>query len=393
MAARFGLERAADELRGRLDVGRFALLANQASLGPDFRYAHDILAEVFPGRLATLFAPQHGFWGTEQANMIETPHGGEPALPATLYSLYSETRKPRPEMLRGIEALVIDLQDVGCRVYTFIWTILHCLQACAEAGVRAIVLDRPNPVGGLVEGPPLPEDHFSFVGMAAIPMRHGLTIGEMTCHLNEHLRVGAEVEAVAIEGWRRSDGWPKDRVWTAPSPNLPRLEGVRTYPGLVMLEGTNLSEGRGTTTPFEVVGAPFLEPKAYADALGEFDLKGVKFRPTRFRPTFDKHAGDVCGGVALHVTDLADFRPYRTAVAVMAAAWKLAPGAFSWRPPPYEYEYVKPPIDILAGPELRPAIESRSLRTAKDLDPFCDPGFEHWERQSAPHRLYGELEE
>ncbi|HVJ82098.1 MAG TPA: DUF1343 domain-containing protein, partial [Planctomycetia bacterium] len=245
----------------------------------------------------------------------------------------------------------------------------------------------------LVEGPPLPADQFSFVGMAAIPMRHGLTIGEMTNYLNASLKVGADVRVVEVEDWKRNEGWPAARAWTAPSPNLPRIEGVRTYPGMVMLEGTNLSEGRGTTTPFEVVGAPFLEPRAYVRELERFELPGVTVRPTKFRPTFDKHAGEACGGAAFHVTDPGRFRPYRTTVAAMAAAWRLAPATCAWRPPPYEYEYVKPPIDILAGPALRPAIESGRLVCAADLDSLCDPDFKRWRREAVDFLLYGELSE
>lgn len=387
-----GLEHCLQHPPDVLRSGRFGLLANQASLDRRFRYAHDVLAEQFPRQLAALFSPQHGLWCEQQANMIESPHGFEDRLRIPVYSLYSQTRQPTPDMLRGLDALVVDLQDVGTRVYTFAWTISYCLEACAKATIPLVVLDRPNPLGGeILEGPLLDPAFASFVGRAPIPMRHALTLGELTLWLNTQLQIGGEVIVVPMLGWRREMLFADTgRTWVCPSPNLPRLEGVLLYPGGVMLEGTNLSEGRGTTTPFEIVGAPFVDPRRLADALAAFALPGLTLRPIRFVPTFDKWRGLSCGGVYLHVTDAPAVRAYRTMVAVLATVARLWPEPFKWLPPPYEYETVKPPIDILSGSSrLREAIDSGDCRTNRDLDALtAAPG--DWHQAIAACRLYGE---
>jgi uncharacterized protein YbbC (DUF1343 family) len=356
-----GLEACLEQPPAELLGAKFGLLANQASVDSAFRYAWDVLAERFSGQLAALFSPQHGLWCEQQANMIETAHAFHPRLRIPIHSLYHESRKPTREMLDGLDAFVIDLQDVGTRVYTFIWTASYCLEACAERGLPVIVLDRPNPLGGrIVEGPLLEPAQKSFVGRAAIPMRHGLTMGELVRFVNDDLGIGAQVHVVSLRNWSRD--MPFDdtgRVWVAPSPNLARLEAVRAYPGQVLLEGTNLSEGRGTTTPFEICGAPFIDGERLAARLAECRLPGIVFRPVRFLPTFDKWAGTSCGGVFLHVVDAASFRPYRTSVAILAAVHELWPHDFAWLPPPYEYETIQPPIDILTGsPRLRDAISA-----------------------------------
>ncbi len=380
------LERPPDVLRR----GRFGLLMNQASLDRRFRYAHDVLSERFPRQLAALFSPQHGLWSEQQANMIESPHGFEDRLRLPIYSLYSQTRQPTQDMLRGLDALVVDLQDVGTRVYTFAWTISYCLEACAKAQIPLIVLDRPNPLGGqTIEGPLLEPGFTSFVGRASIPMRHALTLGELTQWLNADLKLGGEVQVVPMQGWRREMLFSETgRTWTCPSPNLPRLEGVLLYPGGVMLEGTNLSEGRGTTTPFEIVGAPFIDPRRLVDALAAFDLPGLALRPMRFVPTFDKWRGTSCGGVYLHITDPATVRSYRTIVAVLACVARLWPEQFQWLPPPYEYETVKPPIDILSGScRLREAIDSGACRAPSDLEALIAAPAD-WHALTAACRLY-----
>ncbi|MBN1444023.1 MAG: DUF1343 domain-containing protein, partial [Planctomycetes bacterium] len=253
-----GLERCLADPPRILRSARLGLLMNQASVDARFRWSHDLLADALPGRLAALFSPQHGLWSTEQDNMIETPHGVEPRRGLPIHSLYGETREPTAEMLDGVDCLVVDLQDVGTRVYTFIWTLSHCLEACGRRSIPVVVLDRPNPLGGRrVEGRRLDMAFASFVGRAPIPMAHGLTVGEMALYLNRRLGCGADVSVVAMEGWRREMTFAETgRAWVPPSPNLPRLEGVLLYPGMVLAEGTELSEGRGTTTPFEVIGAP-----------------------------------------------------------------------------------------------------------------------------------------
>lgn len=380
----FGLEACLADPPPVLRPARFGLLMNQASVGRRFRYSCDLLAEAFPGRLRAIFSPQHGLWGEQQANMVASPHGTFPALGVPVYSLYGETRKPTPEMLDGLECFVVDLQDVGCRVYTFIWTVSLCLEACAEAGVPVVILDRPNPLGGeTVEGPPLEPAFASFVGRAAIPMRHGLTIGELARQVNEELNIGAELHVVPMTGWRRSMLWPETgRTWISPSPNLPRFESVLVYPGQVLLEGTSLSEGRGTTTPFEVCGAPFVDPARWLEALAGFEPPGVTFRPVRFVPTFDKWAGESCGGLILHVRDPRAFRPYRTTLALIASARRLWPGEFRWLDPPYEYETEKPPIDIISGSDrLRTAIDAGEMSSTRDLSRFLDFDEAAWRKR------------
>ncbi len=369
---------------------RFGLLANQASVDRRFRYSHDLLSEAFPGRLVSLFSPQHGFHGEDQDNMIETPHGYHRRLRIPIHSLYAGARKPTAESLDGLDCLVVDLQDVGTRVYTYVWTVCYCLEACAELGIPIVLLDRPNPLGGRrVEGPRLQMPYASFIGRAPVPMAHALTIGEMARYLNRSMGIGATVEVVGMTGWRREMTYREtSRRWIPTSPNLPRLEGVGLYPGMVLVEGTNLSEGRGTTTPFEIVGAPFVDPYALADALGQWDLPGIAYRPLTFKPTFQKWQGQQCGGVFLHVLDDRTFRPYRSAVALLACVRQLWPEAFQWRLPPYEYESQKMPIDILSGGcDLRKGLE-RGL-TPRDLDELTALDEDGWWSEVEPHLLYG----
>jgi uncharacterized protein YbbC (DUF1343 family) len=370
---------------------RFGLLLNQASVNDAFAYASDLLARRFPGKLAALFSPQHGPWGEQQENMIETGHGRDEGLGVPVYSLYSATRKPAPAMLRGLGCFVIDLQDVGTRVYTFAWTMMYCLEACAAARIPVVVLDRPNPLGGdAFEGPLLDPHYASFVGRAAVPMRHGLTLGELATWLNATHKIGATLEVVRMSGWRRSMRWPDTgRTWVPPSPNLPRHEGCAVYPGQVLLEGTNLSEGRGTTTPFEVFGAPFVSPAKLLAALGPFKLAGVRLRPVRFEPTFHKWHGKSCGGLYLHVTDARAFRPVRTTLAFLAAVRRLWPRDLAWRDPPYEYEKVKKPIDILFGScTFREALERGTIKGPGDLDEVAKLDEAAWRRQVAASLLY-----
>jgi len=292
-------------------------------------------------------------------------------------------------MLLGLDCLVVDLQDVGTRVYTFVWTLLECLQACAEADVSVFVLDRPNPIGGeVVEGPLLDDDFRSFVGGASIPMRHGLTIGELALLLNTEHEIGANLQVIPIADWTGSQLFNDlDRVWIPPSPNLPRLESTLVYPGQVLLEGTNLSEGRGTTTPFEVVGAPFVDAGVFTEIMSEMNLPGVRFLPIRFRPTFDKWAGELCDGVSMHVTDATLFRPYRTTISLLAQLNQRWPAEFRWIAPPYEYETQKPPIDIISGSgELRQTLSTDSI------DDLCHVDLPRWRSRVARTLLYQRAE-
>jgi uncharacterized protein YbbC (DUF1343 family) len=346
---------------GRLKGSRIGVVCNHASLDRDFGHLIGKLAAAEGVTLAAIFGPQHGFRSDVQDNMVETPHGDDPRLRVPIYSLYSETREPTAEMLRSIDALVIDLQDIGARIYTYIYTMANCLRAAARHGVRVIVCDRPNPIGGTnVEGACLQPGWESFVGQFPLPMRHGMTIGELAALFNDAFGIGALVDVVRMEGWSRNmyaDG--TGLPWVMPSPNIPTLDTAIVYPGTVLFEGTMLSEGRGTTRPFELVGAPWIEAERFAAEMNGLGLPGAYFRPAGFEPTFQKHARQPCGGCQIHVTDRDAFRPVITGVALIDTFRRLDTGRFAWRQPPYEYEHDKMPIDILAGSDtLRQQVES-----------------------------------
>jgi uncharacterized protein YbbC (DUF1343 family) len=329
---------------------RTGLLANQASVTSSLEHVSSVIGRS-EAELACLFGPQHGPSGLDQANMIEWEGYTHPRLGIPVYSLYGETRIPSPAMLAGLDLVVIDLQDVGARPYTYIWTSLLMMRACAAAGIRVTVLDRPNPLGGLaVEGPVLGEGFESFVGLWPLPMRHGMTIGEILSMINRSEPLPCRLEVVRLEGWRREmlfgdTGLP----WVMPSPNIPAPESALVYPGMVLLEGTNISEGRGTTRPFELAGAPWIDGEELASKLAGSGILGAAFRPASFRPTFDKYAGEDCGGVQIHITDPSLFMPVLCGASVIEAAAGLYPGRFSWIEPPYEYETEKAPIDIIYG--------------------------------------------
>lgn len=354
------------------------IVSNPASVDQRLRHVVDLLLADPGVQVGAIFGPQHGFRSDVQDNMIETPHATDPLRKVPVYSLYSETREPTAEMLRGLDALVIDLQDIGARIYTYIYTMANCLRACARHGVEAIVCDRPNPIGGAdVEGPMLEEGLESFVGQFPIPMRHGMTIGELARLFNEHFGIGARLEVVGLEGWRRSMYADEAGVpWVMPSPNIPTLDSAIAYPGTVLFEGTNASEGRGTTRPFELIGAPWVMAERFAGAMNARALPGVLFRPAVFEPTFQKHARTTCGGCQIHVTDRRAFKPVLTGVALIDEVRAAEPGAFAWRRPPYEYEHDKEPIDILAG--------SPALRTAIDAGVRAEALAPHWEREMEP---------
>jgi uncharacterized protein YbbC (DUF1343 family) len=336
------------------------IVCNPASVDAELRNSLDRLAAVNEVSLAAIFGPQHGFRSDVQENMIETGHGRDADRGVPVYSLYSETREPTADMLKDVDILVIDLQDVGTRIYTYIYTMANCLRAARRHAVKVIVCDRPNPIGGTaVEGPMLVHGYESFVGLFPIPMRHGMTIGELARLFNDEFGIGADLEVMTMDGWRREMYWDETNLpWVLPSPNLPTLDSAIVYPGTVLFEGTNISEGRGTTRPFELLGAPWIHAETFTASLNRLDLPGVRFRPTVIEPTFHKHAKTSCGGCQIHVLDRRAFRPVETGVALLAAFRACGPGRFAWREPPYEYESVKLPIDILAGSsELREQIE------------------------------------
>ncbi len=340
---------------------RVGLLVHPASTDRNLRHTAQICHATVRVDLRCLFGPQHGLHGETQDNMVEWEGFSDPATGLPVHSLYGTTRKPTPDMLQGIDTLVVDLQDVGSRYYTFIWTLLLCLEACAETGKRVVVLDRPNPLGGVQrEGNVLDREFHSFVGLAPLPMRHGLTMGEVAVWFRSLFGLDVSLEVVWLRGWQRSLWFDEIGLpWVMPSPNMPTLQTAWVYPGFCLLEGTELSEGRGTTRPFEIFGAPYIDPERLVARLGAWNLPGVVFRSLHFEPTFQKHAGHICGGAQLHVTDRESFRPVLTAVAVLCGVREMWPAEFRWKQPPYEYEQEKLPIDILAGGSgLRHGVEA-----------------------------------
>ena len=373
--------------RLRLTGARLGMVVHPASVASNLAFGVDE-AQKAGLDVRALFGPQHGARGEKQDNMIESAPYADPATGLPVHSLYGEVRKPTPDMLAGLDAVLFDLQDVGVRVYTFVWTMALAMKACGEAGVRFVVLDRPNPVGAEREGPVLRRGFESFVGLHPIPLRHGLTCGELAQWLRGERGVDCELSVLPCRGWRRNMTWCETGLpWVMPSPNLPTLSSCTVYPGMVLLEGANLSEGRGTTRPFELFGAPWLDPDALVKRLRGAELPGVAFRPCHFEPTFQKHAGQLCGGAQLHVTDPRAFAPVRTAVEVLSAARSLSPNHFEWRSPPYEYEETLPPIDILWG--------SDQLRTSLEADASATEIMQGTERELAdfeaavePYLLY-----
>jgi uncharacterized protein YbbC (DUF1343 family) len=339
---------------------RVGIVCNPASVDHELNHIVDRLMEHPRARLSAIFGPQHGFFSDVQENMIETAHARDGVRGVPVYSLYSETREPTTDMLRDVDVLVIDLQDVGTRIYTYIYTMAYCLTAARRHDVKVLVCDRPNPIGGTqVEGPMLRVGHESFVGLYPISMRHGMTIGELARLFNDHFAIGARLEVIPMKGWQRTMYYDETGLpWVMPSPNMPTLDTAVVYPGTVLFEGTNVSEGRGTTRPFEVVGAPWVAADRFARLLNGRSLPGVRFRPVAFEPTFHKHAKQTCGGCQIHVLDRSVFAPVLTGVTLIEAFRASGPSRFQWREPPYEYERVKLPFDILAGSsELRAQIE------------------------------------
>ena len=355
-----GIDRLLDTDRALVAGSRIGLVCNPASVDAAFRHTADRLAADPDITLAALFGPQHGFHSNLQDNMIESAHATDAKREVPVYSLYSETREPTAAMLADLDALVVDLQDVGTRVYTFVYTMANCMRAAAKHGVRVVVCDRPNPIGGeAVEGSLLREPWTSFVGQFPIPLRHGMTIGELARLFNDEFGIGCALDVVPLDGWRRDMFMDQTgQPWIIPSPNLPTLDSAIVYPGTVLIEGTMLSEGRGTTRPFELIGAPWIDGERLAGAMNERGLPGVHFRAVFFEPTFQKHARQTCGGCQIHVTDRVAFEPVRTAVELIAEFRREDPQRYAWRQPPYEYEHDKQPIDILFGSDdLRKTVD------------------------------------
>jgi uncharacterized protein YbbC (DUF1343 family) len=360
MLARTGLDLFEKRWSKKLAGARAGLLVHPASVNRSYEDAAALFMRSKKIKLKALFGPQHGILGETQDNMVEWRGFKDRKTGIPVYSLYGVTRKPTPRMLAGLDLLVIDMQDVGSRYYTFIWTMELCMQACAEAGISVVILDRPNPLGGsITEGPVLDMDFTSFVGQRPLPVRHGMTVGEFAIYLKESFCTGLDLHIIKMQGWKRNSYFDETGLpWVMPSPNMPALDTAMVYPGMCLLEGTNLSEGRGTTRPFEIFGAPFIDPDAIVKRLNSYKLPGIFFRPLHFQPTFQKHGGRLCGGAQLHVTGRKSFKPFKTGVAILKAVHDLYPKKFRWNNPPYEYEKKKMPIDILAGTDrLRKDIE------------------------------------
>jgi uncharacterized protein YbbC (DUF1343 family) len=388
---RNGIEVFLENRAKELDGLRIGLLCNQASVDSQLRSSVDLLAARYGPHLTAIFTPQHGLWGEEQANMIETEHSRHRRLGIPVFSLYSETRTPTPRMLEQIDCLIVDLQDVGTRVYTFIWTLLACMQACQEAGKPLWVLDRPNPLGGeTCEGPMLSAGLESFVGNSRVPLRHGLTLAELAHLFQARHTPQLQLTTVPMTGWHRQTLYADTGLaWIWPSPNMQRIETALVYPGQVLLEGTNLSEGRGTTLPFEVCGAPYLDGQAWCEALAPYAFPGVHLRPLRFRPVFDKWCGQSCGGLQIHVQQPTQVRSVTLTLALMHTAMQLAPGEFKFLPPPYEYEFDKLPIDILLGDiALREQLQRNELHDLATIDVGLQRNLLAWESERRKVMLY-----
>ena len=384
-----GLDRVREGLWKQLKGFKLGLLANQASLDSRLNGAREVISRLLPGDLKAIFGPQHGYGGEDQDNMVETDHAYDSSLKIPLFSLYAGKREPLPHMLDMLDILIIDLQDVGTRVYTFASTMLNCLKAAAKAGKKVIVLDRPNPLGGTVlEGNLLQPDLYSFVGPYRLPMRHGLTMGEMALIFNEGFGLCCDLEIIPMHGWRREMLWNATGLrWIMPSPNMPFPETAYVYPGQVLWEGTNVSEGRGTCRPFEIFGAPYINTESVKKALEPEATRGCFFQEYSFRPTFQKWKGEICNGFMLHIMDFHIFRPYFTSFALLKAVIEIHGKDFEWKKPPYEYEWEKRPIDLIIGDtsllkELESGAPLSRLKQAwaADLESFSK-----WRR---PYLLY-----
>jgi uncharacterized protein YbbC (DUF1343 family) len=330
---------------------RIGYLSNQASTTRSLVQGRIPLQEKFGERLTCLFSPQHGFFSEKQDNMVESDHALDKITGLPVFSLYGEHRRPTEDMFARLDLLLIDLVDVGTRVYTYMYTMAYCLEAAAEFGKKIVILDRPNPIGGeKSEGNILSSDCASFVGLYPLPMRHGLTLGELALLMNNEYNIGADLEVVSVKGWRRNQLFRDiDFPWVAPSPNMPSPETTLVYPGQVLWEGTEISEGRGTTQPFEFVGAPYWQHKKILSELGDVPLPGCSLRPIFFEPTSGKYADTTCCGFQLHVTDRNLFMPYRTTLALLQVILQSYPESFEYKKPPYEYEYKRLPMDLLIG--------------------------------------------
>jgi len=400
---KFGIDRLLNEpeLRKPLAGRRVALLAHPASLTRNLYHSLDALATLGELRLTAAFGPQHGLRGDKQDNMVESADFSDPVHGIPVFSLYGEVRRPTAAMMDTFDVLLVDLQDLGCRIYTFVTTLLYVLEEAAKTGKEVWILDRPNPVGRPVEGLTLRPGCESFVGAAPMPMRHGMTLGEMARWFVATLRLDVDCQVIPMEGWLPDGapgyGWPVGtRTWVNPSPNAPNLWMARCYPGSVLLEGTTLSEGRGTTRPLEVLGAPDIEARALLAemrALAPAWTHGCRLRPCYFEPTFHKHVGKLCSGIQVHVEDVAyydheGFKPWRLFALAFKALRRLQPDYVIWRDFPYEYERKRLAIDVINGSDLLRRWVDDPQATAADLDALTATDEAAWREQRQASLLY-----
>lgn len=392
MPMKFGIDRLVEDsdLRAFLTERKVALLAHPASVTQDLVHTLDALASLPEIRLSAAFGPQHGLRGDKQDNMVESPDFEDPIHHIPVFSLYGEVRRPTAAMMDAFDILLVDLQDLGCRIYTFVTTLRYVLEAAAKHGKSVWILDRPNPIGRPVEGLKLRQGWESFVGAGPLPMRHGLTLGELATWFVRTLQLDLDFRILEMDGWEPRSapgfGWPLgERAWVNPSPNAPNLSMARCYPGTVMLEGTTLSEGRGTTRPLEIFGAPDLDPHALLAkmaALAPHWMRGCRLRPCHFEPTFHKHAGKLCAGVQIHVDDPAydheAFKPWRLMALAFKALRLLKPGYTLWRDFPYEYERDRLAIDLINGSELLRQWVDDPRATPSDLDAIAQADEAAW---------------
>ena len=375
-----GLESVLNELPAKIRGKKIGILCHAPSITSDYRHISDIFFYRKDCSMVALFGPQHGLHGQTQDNMIEWQTQMHPEFNIPLYSLYGKNRKPTPEMLKGLDVFLIDLQDVGARLYTYIWTVKLCMEACAEAGIPVWILDRPNPIGKLpFDGPVLKKEYFTFVGGASIPLCHRMTLGEMALWIREKHYPGCDLNIIWMKNWKRSllfsdTGLP----WVLPSPNMPTVQTALVYPGTVLIEALNLSEGRGTTIPFELFGAPFINSDKLKKNLDSRHIEGCAFRSHDFIPTFHKFEGELCFGMQVHITDIDLFKPVETALEIFDAIIETSePESLKFKLPPYEYEQNLMPFDILSGDSVmrdvlvgRKSLKIEKERWSYEIDEF-----------------------
>lgn len=383
----------------RLREERVALVAHPASVDQNLNHSLDLLVGSLKKSLTCAFGPQHGLRGEKQDNMIESSDYRDPKHGIPIFSLYGTTRRPTKEMLNQFDVVLVDLQDLGCRIYTFLTTLFYLIEDCAAHGKSLYVLDRPNPIGRPIEGNLLEPAFHSFVGIAPMPMRHGLTLGEAAKWYIQHKSLKLDFHIVKMSGYKplssEEFGWPKNLSWVNPSPNAPNLNMARVYPGSVMIEGTNFSEGRGTTRPLELIGLPEINSEEWIrQSLKIIGSKseGFKLRPCYFEPTFHKFSGQLCSGIQVHVDKKyykhKFFKPYRLFASIFKAAHQLKPDFDIWKKPPYEYEHTKSPIDLISGSVfLRNWVESKSAKMG-ELNTYLAKDEKQWEKIRKPFLIY-----